>query len=331
MLILIVARADQHLLVASSSRCSTRDLGLVARDRRAVIIVILIAVPSHHQSFAFVFGHRINTVGLQPQHVLVLRAAARLPADDVHDHRLRRLGPHLRGDPRRRKSAPKGVWRSVFYSAVFGWIVLLALTFAATHVKLIDAAGGDLAVDHRDGADLVRGQGGAADLDRRAAVLRHGLRDQRLADDVRVLARRRRSRAQPVAAAEPAAGRRPGRSCSSPSFALHHHDPGDFKGNHLGLPVAFLAVTSISVIGLYIAYTIPVFLRWRMGDKFEPGPWTLGQEVQVDQPDRDHLGGAVRDHLLPAVHPGRGPVQQHASAGRRSTMRRWSRSSSCWR
>ena len=36
--------------------------------------------------------------------------------------------------------------------------------------------------------------------------------------------------------------------------------------NHLGEPVAFLAVTSISVIGLYIAYTIPVFLRWRMGD-----------------------------------------------------------------
>ena len=26
------------------------------------------------------------------------------------------------------------------------------------------------------------------------------------------------------------------------------------------------------MIGLYIAYTIPVFLRWRMGDEFEPGP-----------------------------------------------------------
>ncbi len=28
------------------------------------------------------------------------------------------------------ESAPKGVWRSVFYSAVIGWIVLLAITFA---------------------------------------------------------------------------------------------------------------------------------------------------------------------------------------------------------
>jgi hypothetical protein len=53
-----------------------------------------------------------------------------------------------------------------------------------------------------------------------------------------------------------------------------------YKGNHAGLPVAFLAVTSISVIGLYIAYTIPVFLRWRMGEKFEPGPWTLGKKYK---------------------------------------------------
>ena len=41
-------------------------------------------------------------------------------------------------------SAAKGVWRSIFYSAIFGWILLLALTFAATHVNAINtkAAGG---------------------------------------------------------------------------------------------------------------------------------------------------------------------------------------------
>jgi amino acid transporter len=50
--------------------------------------------------------------------------------------------------------------------------------------------------------------------------------------------------------------------------------------NSLGTPVAFLAVTSISVIGLYIAYTIPVFLRWRAGANFEPGPWTLGKKYK---------------------------------------------------
>ncbi|MEA2295529.1 MAG: hypothetical protein QOE86_3168, partial [Solirubrobacteraceae bacterium] len=52
------------------------------------------------------------------------------------------------------------------------------------------------------------------------------------------------------------------------------------KGNKDGLTVAFTAVVSIGVIGLYLAYVIPIFLRWRMGDKFEPGPWTLGSKYK---------------------------------------------------
>jgi amino acid permease (GABA permease) len=39
---------------------------------------------------------------------------------------------------------------------------------------------------------------------------------------------------------------------------------------------AYLAVTSIAVIGLYIAYVVPVFLRRRSPD-FTPGPWNLGR------------------------------------------------------
>jgi amino acid transporter len=50
----------------------------------------------------------------------------------------------------------------------------------------------------------------------------------------------------------------------------------------LGLPylwniTAYAAVTSIAVIGLYIAYVLPTFLRLRQGDDFEPGPWNLGR------------------------------------------------------
>ena len=51
-------------------------------------------------------------------------------------------------------------------------------------------------------------------------------------------------------------------------------------GNKAGFPVAFFAVTSITTIGLYIAYILPVFLRWRMGDKFEPGVWNLGRHFR---------------------------------------------------
>ena len=39
---------------------------------------------------------------------------------------------------------------------------------------------------------------------------------------------------------------------------------------------AYLAVTSIAVIGLYIAYVVPVFLRRRNPD-FRPGRWNLGR------------------------------------------------------
>ncbi len=66
-------------------------------------------------------------------------------------------------------------------------------------------------------------------------------------------------------------------------FALIITIPAYFP-NHLGTPVAFLAVTSISVIGLYIAYTIPVYLRWRQGESFARGPWTLGAKYKWINP-----------------------------------------------
>ncbi len=46
---------------------------------------------------------------------------------------------------------------------------------------------------------------------------------------------------------------------------------------YLWSPVAYGAVTSIAVIGLYVAYLIPVFLRRINGDAFKPGPWQLGK------------------------------------------------------
>ena len=52
------------------------------------------------------------------------------------------------------------------------------------------------------------------------------------------------------------------------------------EGDAAAFPCAFFAVVSITVIGLYIAYVIPIFLRWRMGDSFEPGPWTHGRKYK---------------------------------------------------
>jgi amino acid transporter len=43
-------------------------------------------------------------------------------------------------------------------------------------------------------------------------------------------------------------------------------------------PVAFTAVVSIGVVGLYLAFAIPIFLRWRAGDSFQQGSWNLGNK-----------------------------------------------------
>jgi len=36
----------------------------------------------------------------------------------------------------------------------------------------------------------------------------------------------------------------------------------------------------VCVIGLYIAYAIPIYLRLRQGDRFQPGPWNNGAKYK---------------------------------------------------
>ncbi len=50
------------------------------------------------------------------------------------------------------------------------------------------------------------------------------------------------------------------------------------------VPIAFYAVISIAVIGLYVAFAIPIFLRWRMGDRFVPGAWNIGAKYRWMNP-----------------------------------------------
>jgi amino acid transporter len=51
--------------------------------------------------------------------------------------------------------------------------------------------------------------------------------------------------------------------------------------NYNNIPVAFYAVVSVCVISLYLAFLIPIYLRLRMGDRFVPGPWSLGKWYKV--------------------------------------------------
>jgi hypothetical protein len=48
--------------------------------------------------------------------------------------------------------------------------------------------------------------------------------------------------------------------------------------------IGYLVGTSIAVIGLYIAYAVPIYLRWRQGDAFVPGAWSLGKHYKWINP-----------------------------------------------
>jgi amino acid transporter len=48
--------------------------------------------------------------------------------------------------------------------------------------------------------------------------------------------------------------------------------------------IGYYVGTGIAVIGLYIAFILPVILRYRMKDQFEPGAWTLGRHYRWIDP-----------------------------------------------
>ncbi len=51
--------------------------------------------------------------------------------------------------------------------------------------------------------------------------------------------------------------------------------------NGVPTPVAFTAVVSIGVIGLYWCFSIPIWHRLRLGDRFQTGDWNLGPKYKV--------------------------------------------------
>ena len=73
--------------------------------------------------------------------------------------------------------------------------------------------------------------------------------------------------------------------------------------------IAYAAVTSIATIGLYIAYAIPIYLRLRLGDAWEPGEWNLGRWYKAIGWIAVHLGGVYLGVVHPADHADRDPVQ----------------------
>ena len=243
----------------------------------AVIIVILLAVPSHLQSFSFVFGHKINNSGFSDSlyWVLVLPIGFLLTMYTITGYD---ASAHLSEETHGAdKSAAQGVWRSVFYSAVIGWIVLLAITFAAIYPSKMTGSANAIPIF----TSALTSAGAKA-------VILISTVGQLFCGIACLTSASRMTFAFSRDGAVPGHNlwRRLGKN-KTPTwsvffvvmFGLIVTIPAYFP-NSAGTPVAFLAVTTLSTVGLYIAYTLPVFLRWRMGDKFKPGPWTLGKKYR---------------------------------------------------
>src|SRR5699024_2737331 len=44
--------------------------------------------------------------------------------------------------------------------------------------------------------------------------------------------------------------------------------------------IGYAVGTSVAVIGLYVSFAIPIYLRWKKGEDFERGPWTIGKHYR---------------------------------------------------
>jgi amino acid transporter len=257
----------------------------------AVIIAILVIVPDQHNSVDFVFTERFNNSGFGGGisggmfwfYVLPLGFLLTMYTQTGYD-----ASAHVSEETKgAAMGAAKGVWRAVFWAGTIGWLVLLAITFAATDTSFINdpengfGLGSSLAV-----FDSALGSGSAKAVILIATIGQLFCGMACLTSASRMCYAFSRDRAVP--------GWRLWTK-------LNHHRVPAFSvifmavcallvtapaliGDENNFTYAFAAVVSITVIGLYIAYVIPVYLRWRAGDSFVPGPWTLGRKYKWVNP-----------------------------------------------
>ena len=128
-------------------------------------------------------------------------------------------------------AAAKGIWQSIFYSAIGGWILLLAFLFAVQDADAVTAGGGGVQVIFDQALDAEDVRAGPADRHHRSALLHDRVPHLRLADALRVQPRRRGPwRAVLVAAqlAEDSGLRGARGGC----HRVHPHPAGALEGEH---------------------------------------------------------------------------------------------------
>ncbi len=269
--------ADRFLALMNNISVGWHLLGV------AIILGILIIVPDTHQSFKFVFTDKINNNGafggstsslgfwflVLP--VGFLLAMYTQTGYDASAHTAEETVGAA-------KAAAQGVWRSIFWSAVIGWFVLLGFLFAANDVNAINDGAGYSTFIFTSALDpwaaklviLIATVGqifcGAAGLTSASRTWYAFSRDRAIPGWN--IFRRVNADRVPFNAV-----------IAVSVFALLISIPALFGKNNV--PFAFFALTGITTVGLYIAYILPVYLRLRAGDSFETGPWNLGRRYRL--------------------------------------------------
>jgi amino acid transporter len=264
----------------------------------SAIVLILVLVPDHHQSFSYVFTERFNNSGfaggststfsywfaiipfgfLLTQYTITGFDASAHLSEETHSAS---------------NAAAKGIWQSIAYSVIGGYILLLAVTFAIPDVN-----------GKPDNAGV--GAGGVAYIFNAAMgskwatlVLFISAAGQFFCAVSCMTSASRMTFAFSRDGAIPGSrlwskvtgARVPANAVLLVGVvsaivtlpALISVNVGTAK-DPLIIPVAFYAVTSIAVIGLYLAFAIPIFLRWRHGERFEVGQWNNGSKYRWMNP-----------------------------------------------
>jgi amino acid transporter len=266
---------------------NTFGIGLVARLNDlsvwwhivtvAIIFVALFFLSPHHTPLDQVFTTFVNNTSKEPgvaalpalYVVLIglLNAQYTLTGYDASAHMSEET--HAAAE-----SAPRGIVFSVVVSVIFGFILLVAMNYGINPDGGYDRALGFIvppaqiwieAIGQTGGLFILALVIGAQFFCGMSSVTANSRMIYAFARDGAIPGHRFWHRINP--------------RTRTPTNSIWLAAVGAFL---LGVPylfnsVAYAAVTSIAVIGLYIAYIIPVYLRLRAGDSFQPGPWNLGQ------------------------------------------------------
>jgi amino acid transporter len=243
-----------------------------------VIVVVLIVVPAQHQSVGFVFGEVINNSGFSDSSIVfvfglgLLMAQYTITGYDASAH----MSEETRAASR---SAATGMVMSVVVSVVFGFVLLVAVTFAVPDVQgTLDAAAN--AVVYIWTTSL--GNAWAEFLLLIAVVAQFFCGTASVTSASRMMFAFSRDRAVP--------GSRLWRKVSRHRVPVNAVAAIAVLSWALMIPtlangaVGYLVGTSIAVIGLYIAFALPIILRIKEGARFEAGAWSLGDHYKWISP-----------------------------------------------